>query len=302
MTSPAIQAVTQVEGRRLALTNLDKILYPDAKFTKADVISYYVKIAPLLLPHLAGRPVTFVRSPNGVDRGVFFEKRIPRTAPSWVQVIDVPRSSRSGDAETIHAPAIADLASLVWAANLAVLELHVPLWRSQRPAEYGQFDQMVFDLDPGAPAGIVECCEVVQLLVGVLTGRGHSIMRPKTSGKKGMHLYVPLSPPWPWQSVRKEAMAIAHEVESDHPDLVVTTMRKDLRAGKVLIDWSQNAPAKTTVAAYSLRALEVPSVSTPVTMDEVRVCAAERNPLSLRFGPTEVLERVARLGDLFAVG
>jgi len=299
--SPASQTVTEVEGRRMTLTNLDKILYPDAKFTKADVISYYVQVAPLLLPHLAGRPVTFVRSPNGVDHGVFFEKRMPRAAPSWVSVIDVPRSSRSGDAETIHAPAIADLASLVWAANLAVLELHVPLWRSVRPAEYGQFDQMVFDLDPGAPASIVECCQVVQLLADVLADLGYSVMRPKTSGKKGMHLYVPLSPPRPWEAVRKEAMAIAYGIERDHPDLVVAKMRKDLRAGKVLIDWSQNAPAKTTVAAYSLRALELPSVSTPLTMDEVRACAAEGNPLSLHFGPAEVLERVAHFGDLFSV-
>ena len=300
--SPASQTVTEVEGRRLTLTNLGKVLYPDAKFTKADVIGYYVQIAPQLLPHLAGRPVTLVRSPDGVDHGSFFEKRIPRAAPSWVKVIDVPRSSRTGDAETIRAPQIADLPSLVWAANLATLELHVPLWRSDRPAEYGQFDQMVFDLDPGAPATIVECCEIARVLVDVLAARDYSIVRPKTSGKEGMHLYVALSPPRPWESVRKEAMTIARGIEHDHPDLVVATMRKALRTGKVLIDWSQNAPAKTTVAAYSLRALERPTVSTPVTMDEVAACAVQGDPRVLRFGPTEVLERVARLGDLFAVG
>lgn len=297
--SPETQTVTEVEGRRLTLTNLDKVLYPDTGFTKADVIDYYVRVAPVLLPHLAGRPVTFVRYPDGVDGGSFFEKRVPRGAPGWVRAIDVPHSSHS-DQPPIHAPAIADLPSLVWAANLAALELHVPLWRSRRPGEYGRFDEMVFDLDPGPPATIVECCVVAGVLVDVLASRGLSTVRPKTSGKKGLQLYAALDPARPWESVRDEAMAIAHAAERDHRDLVVAKMRKDLRPGKVFIDWSQNVPAKTTVAAYSLRALARPSVSTPVRLEEVAACAAGGDPGVLRFGPAEVLARVEQLGDLFA--
>lgn len=299
--SPETQTVTEVEGRRLTLTNLDKVLYPEAGFTKADVINYYVRIAPVLLPHLAGRPVTFVRFPDGVDGGSFFEKRVPRGAPSWFHAIDVPHSSRSND-PAIHAPAIADLPSLVWAANLAALELHVPLWRTRRPNEYGEFDQMVFDLDPGSPATVVECCAVAQVLAGVLAERGIEAIHPKTSGKKGLQLYASLKPARAWEKVREEAMEIALAAERDHGDLVVAKMRKDLRPGKVFIDWSQNVPAKTTVAAYSLRAVARPSVSTPLTMEEVAACAAGGDPEMLRFGPTEVLERVERLGDLFVTG
>ncbi len=299
--SPERQTVTEVEGRRLILSNLDKLLYPEAGFAKADVVDYYVRVAPVLLPHLAGRPVTFVRYPDGVDGGSFFEKRLRRGAPDWLRAIDVPRSSRNREA-AIHAPAIADLPSLVWAANLAALELHVPLWRSREPGEYGRFDQLVLDLDPGPPATIVECSAVAGILVDVLAERGLSTVRPKTSGKKGLQLYASLDPPRAPESVREEAMQIALAVERDHKDLVVAKMRKDLRPGKVFIDWSQNVPAKTTVAAYSLRALAEPSVSTPVTLEEVAACAAGGNPGMLRFGPTEVLDRVHRLGDLFATG
>jgi len=300
--SPESKTVTEVEGRRLTLTNLDKVLYPEAGFTKADLINYYVRIAPVLLPHLVRRPVTFVRFPDGVDGGSFFEKRVPRGAPGWVQAVDVPRSGRSGPAQTIHAPLIGDLPSLVWAANLAAVELHVPLWRARRRAQYGRFDQMVLDLDPGPPATVVECCRVAELLVGVLAQRGLDVVRPKTSGKKGLQLYAALSPARPWERVREEARAIAEAAAREHGDLVVARMRRDLRPGKVFIDWSQNVPAKTTVAAYSLRAGPRPSVSTPVTMAEVAACAAGGDPEVLRFGPTAVLERVGELGDLFAVG
>ena len=299
--SPETPTATEVEGRHLVLTNLGKVLFPEAGFTKADVIDYYVRIAPVLLPHLAGRPVTFVRCPDGVDAGCFFEKRLPRGAPEWLRAIDVPRSSRS-DAPAIHAPAIADLPSLVWAANLAALELHVPLWRVRPPGERGRFDQMVFDLDPGPPATIVECCTVAQVLVDVLAAKGLSNVRPKTSGKKGLQLYVALEPPRAPDWVREEAARIARAVERDHRDLVVAKMRKDLRPGKVFIDWSQNVPAKTTVAAYSLRAMARPSVSTPVTLAEVAACAAGGVPQALRFGTEEVLARVERLGDLFGTG
>lgn len=298
---PETSTATEVEGRHLVLTNLGKVLFPEAGFTKADVIDYYVRVAPVLLPHLAGRPVTFVRCPDGVGGGCFFEKRLPRGAPEWIGAIDVPRSSRA-DAPDIHAPAIADLPSLVWAANLAALELHVPLWRVRPPGERGRFDQMVFDLDPGPPATIVECCAVAQVLVDVLAEKGLSTVRPKTSGKKGLQLYAALEPPRTPESVREEAMRMAHAAERDHRDLVVAKMRKDLRPGKVFIDWSQNVPAKTTVAAYSLRALARPSVSTPVTLAEVAACAAGGDPQALRFGPEEVLARVERLGDLFDTG
>ncbi len=303
---PETTTATEVEGRHLVLTNLGKVLFPEAGLTKADVIDYYVRIAPVLLPHLAGRPVTFVRCPDGVGGGCFFEKRLPRGAPEWLRAINVPRSSRV-DAPAIHAPAIrapeiADLPSLVWAANLAALELHVPLWRVRSPGERGPFDQMVFDLDPGPPATIVECCAVAQVLVDVLAEKGLSTVRAKTSGKKGLQLYAALEPPRIPESVREEAMRIARAAERDHRDLVVAKMRKDLRPGKVFIDWSQNVPAKTTVAAYSLRALARPSVSTPVTMAEVAACAAGGDPHALRFGPEEVLARVERLGDLFDTG
>lgn len=306
--SPDAGTVTEVDGKRLTLTNLDKVLYPEAGFTKADVISYYVRIAPVLLPHLAGRPVTFVRFPDGVDGQSFFEKRVPKSAPDWLQSIDVPHSSRSQGSRAgaeqrvpIHAPAIGDLASLVWAANLAALELHVPLWRSTRPAEYGPFDQMVFDLDPGAPATIVDCCRVAALLVDALAEAGHATVLAKTSGSKGLQLYVPLDPPRPGETVREDARAFAVAMERAHGDLVVSNMRRDLRPGKVLIDWSQNVPAKTTVAVYSLRARAWPTVSTPVTMDEVAACAAAGDPDLLRFVASDVLERVEQLGDLFAL-
>jgi bifunctional non-homologous end joining protein LigD len=292
--------VTEVEGRRLTLTNLDKVLYPEAGFTKADVISYYVHVAPVLLPHLTGRPITFVRYPDGVGGESFFEKRVPRGAPEWVRSIEVPRSSRAGDTAMIRFPAIADLPSLVWAANLAALELHVPLWRSARSGAFGPFDQMVFDLDPGAPATIVDCCAVARMVLDVLPEFGHGSVLAKTSGSKGLQLYVPLEPPRPGDDVREEARRIAHAVERGHGDAVVSNMRKELRPGKVLIDWSQNVPAKTTVAAYSLRARAAPTVSTPVTLEEVDACARSGDPRSLRFVALDVLDRVARLGDLFA--
>ena len=296
--SPEDRVVTEVEGRQLVLRNLSKVLYPATGFTKAEVISYYLRIAPVLLPHLARRPVTFVRFPDGVDAPSFFEKRLPKGAPPWVETIEVPRNSRAADA-TIPMPAIGDLPSLVWAANLAALELHVPLWRSVQAGAFGLFDQMVFDLDPGAPASIVECCHVAAWLTDALSARGYDVV-VKTSGSKGLQLYVQLDPPRPWESVREEAHTWARAVEQEHPDAVVSNMRKDLRAGKVLIDWSQNFPTKTTVAVYSLRARSAPTVSTPVTADEIGHCAHTGDPAVLRFVASDVLERVERLGDLFA--
>lgn len=298
--SPGQPTVIEVEGRQLTLTNLDKVLYPETGFTKAEVISYYVQVAPVLLPHLRDRPITFVRFPDGVGGPSFFEKHVPRAAPAWVRAIDVPRSSRSEEQGVIRFPALDDLPSLVWAANLAALELHAPLWRSVEAGSYGPFDQMVFDLDPGAPATIVECCAVAIWVVEALTAGGHGTVAAKTSGSKGLQLYVPLDPPRPWEAVRTEAHALARSIEGAHADLVVSTMRRDLRPGKVLIDWSQNHATKTTVAAYSLRGRPRPTVSTPVTVDEVTGCAASGIAEDLRFEASDVLGRVARLGDLFA--
>lgn len=298
--SPDRKVVTEVEGRRLVLSNLDKVLYPEAGFTKSDVISYYLRIAPVLLPHLAGRPVTFFRCPDGVEGTGFFEKNLPQGAPPWVPGIEVPRRSGTGG-QTMVYPAVGDVATLVWAANLAVLELHVPLWRSTDPGEFGLFDQMVFDLDPGPPTTAVECARVALLLVDALAKEGHAEVAVKTSGSKGLQLYVPLDPPRPGDDVRTEARSLARTIERGSGDLVVSNMRRDLRGGRVLIDWSQNSPVKTTVAVYSLRARPWPTVSTPVTMSEVEGCAASGDPDDLRFLPEDVLTRVEQQGDLFAL-
>ena len=195
---------------------------------------------------------------------------------------------------------LCDVASLVWAANLAALELHVPLWRTVRPGAFGPFDQMVFDLDPGPPATIVECCRTAAWLLDAVHAAGHGTVLAKTSGSKGLQLYVRLDPPREGTVVRDVAHDVARAVEAEHRDLVVTNMRRDLRVGKVLIDWSQNSPSKTTVAAYSLRAMPWPTVSTPVTVDEVARCAETADGRTLRFLASDVVERVARLGDLFA--
>jgi bifunctional non-homologous end joining protein LigD len=290
---------TEVDGRRLTLSNLDKVLYPETGFTKADVISYYLHISPVMLAHLAGRPATFIRFPNGVDGGSFFEKHRPKAAPDWVQTVRVPRSAKADERNEIEQVVIADRPTIVWAANLAALELHVPMWRSQADGSFGDFDEMVFDLDPGAPADIVACCLVAEMLREELAERG-LVPYPKTSGSKGMQLYVPLDPPRPSAEVHEESHEIAALLESRRPDLVVSRMSKELRTGKIFIDWSQNHPAKTTIAPYSLRARARPTVSTPVTWEEVDACAGSGLPQSLSFTAPEVLQRVEERGDLYA--
>ncbi|MGH8980981.1 MAG: non-homologous end-joining DNA ligase [Acidimicrobiales bacterium] len=292
----------EVDGRDVALTNLDKVLYPDAGVTKAEVVHYYAEIAPVLLPHLADRPVTFRRYPGGVDGPSFFEKNAGSSAPAWVRTADVARRAggrgRDRDAP-IHYVLLCDRPSLVWAANLAALELHTPMWKvrsSRRASSYGPADLMVFDLDPGEPAAMRECCAVGLRVRDVLDAAGYDAY-PKTSGSKGLQLYVPQRPARPWEKVRDEAHRIARELEATWPDDVVSNMRKDLRLGKVLIDWSQNHAAKTTIAPYSLRARSRPTVSTPVAWDEVEAGAAGR--VALAFEHADVLERVRRLGDLF---
>jgi bifunctional non-homologous end joining protein LigD len=285
----------QVGDRRLVISNLTKILYPQTGFTKGEVLDYYARIAPVLLPHLAGRPLTRKRYPNGVDGPSFFEKNAPRGTPEWVRTVNLPVPGSTMNRETIDFVIVDDLATLVWTANLASLELHVPQWKVGPRGDVHDADLLVLDLDPGPPATIVECCEVALLLKEILESDGLTGY-PKTSGSKGMQLYAPLRPT-PADDTRLYARALARRLEKQRPDLVVSDMTKALRHGKVLVDWSQNAAAKTTVAPYSLRARPEPTVSTPVTWDEVAAC---RSPDALVFLPDEVLNRIEADGDLLA--
>ncbi len=295
--SPDPSERTEIDGRQLSVSNLDKVLYPAIGFTKGEVIHYYARVAEAMVPHIRDRPLTMKRYPDGVDGKFFFEKHRPSHAPDWVRAVDVDSTS---DGSTIDYPVVDDRPGLVWAANLAAIELHVPLWHiGRRRALPARPDHMVFDLDPGDEASIVECCTVAQLVADVLT-EGRAGCRPKTSGSKGLQLYVPLVGRPTWDKVRERSHGIARTLEGDRPDLVVSNMRKSLRDGKVLIDWSQNHPAKTTVAVYSLRARPEPTVSTPVTWDEVDRCAASGDPTDLRFTADQVLERIEEHGDLFA--
>ena len=295
----AEQRVTvQVGERRLVLSNLDKELYPDDGFSKGAVINYYSRIAPVLLPHLAGRPVTFIRYPDGVDGEKFFEKNVPRRAPDWVPTVRLPSSGSRGGRGTggdhIDYVLIDTLPTLVWAANLAALELHVPQW-TIGPNGREAPDRLVLDLDPGAGATIVECCRVAERLHNLLVADGLTPVA-KTSGSKGLQIYAGIHTNDP-KRPSAYAKALAERLAAETPDLVVATMAKNLRHGKVFIDWSQNHPAKTTIAPYSLRGRTHPTVSTPVTWDEVRAC---RQPQQLVFTADDVLDRVERHGDLFA--
>ncbi|TVT54785.1 ATP-dependent DNA ligase [Amycolatopsis rhizosphaerae] len=288
------QRVTvQVDGRRLVLSNLDKVLYPETGFTKGDVIDYYARIAPVLLPHLRDRPTTFRRFPEGVGAEPFFEKDVARHAPAWVRTARLP-SSRGREGANAH-PLINDLPTLVWAANLAALELHVPQWTVGPGQVRRAPDLLVFDLDPGVPATIVECCRVAVLLREELVADGLTPYA-KTSGSKGLQLYCGVRTRRP-AATSEYARAIGTRLAGRHPGEVVATMAKALRPGKVFIDWSQNNPAKTTVAPYSLRGRERPTVSTPVTWEEVGSC---RRPGDLTFTSDETLARVEAHGDLFA--
>jgi len=281
-----------VGGRRLKVTNLDKVLYPKAGFLKRDVLEYLVHVAPVLLPHLQGRPLTLKRYPNGVDAGHFYEKQCPKHRPDWVVTAKVVASSK-----TIDFCLVEDLPTLVWVGNLASLELHTSLSRApqiERPT------MMVFDLDPGPPATIVECCRVGLWLHGMFENlRLESYA--KTSGSKGLQIYVPLNvPDVTYDDTKGFSLAVAELLEGEQPDLVVSRMTKSIRAGKVLVDYSQNDEHKTTVNVYSLRAKDRPTVSTPVTWDEVRACLDSCDPERLVFDARDVLRRVADQGDLFA--
>jgi bifunctional non-homologous end joining protein LigD len=285
----SVKKRVRVEDTELTVSNLDKVLYPNG-FTKGEVIDYYARIAPVLLPHLRDRPATRLRFPDGVDGQAFFEKNAPPHTPDWARRVRVPTPGGNRDAADFVV--IDDLPTLVWVANLAALELHVPQWRAGPRGRLHDPDLMVFDLDPGEPAGLDEARTVACLLRDLLDADNLESF-PKTSGKKGLHLYVPIEEA---SDERTSAYAkeAAQRLEAEHRDLVVSRMTKKLRTGKVFVDWSQNNRHKTTVAPYSLRAAPEPSVSAPVTWDEVRSGA------DLWFGPDDVRERADRHGDLLA--
>ncbi|SCL24829.1 bifunctional non-homologous end joining protein LigD [Micromonospora nigra] len=291
---PAERFPVNVQGRTLELSNLDKVLYPAAGFTKGEVVDYYTRVAPVLLPHLAGRALTRIRYPNGVEGGSFFEKNRPASTPDWVRVETLPAPGSTKGRDTIDYVVADDLPTLVWLANLAALELHTPQWKiGEHP------DMLVVDLDPGPPAGLGECCAVAVLMRDRLADDGIDCY-PKTSGKKGMQLCCPIAGTQPADVVSDYAKRIARELEGEHPKLVVSKMAKNLRPRKVFIDWSQNNAAKTTVAPYSLRAQPAPSVSTPLTWDEVEAGTGGRRPAVRTFTAAEVLDRVEEYGDLLA--
>lgn len=288
------RVAVEVEGRRLSLSNLGKVLYPEVGFTKRDVIDYYSRIAPVMLPYLRDRAATFHRFPDGVHRVPFYEKDVSRHAPSWVRTARLTTTTRRQKAETNHHPVIDDLPTLVWAANLAALELHVPQWMVGAADTRHNPDLLVFDLDPGEPATIVECCRVAERLREAFTEDGLRAYA-KTSGSKGMQLYCAVGTKAPEQT-SEYAKAVAERLAGERPGQIIAKMTKVLRPGKVLIDWSQNNPAKTTIAPYSLRGRNLPTVSTPIGWDEVEAC---RRPADLTFTSDDVLARVDEIGDLF---
>ncbi|WP_336027377.1 non-homologous end-joining DNA ligase [Geodermatophilus sp. FMUSA9-8] len=289
----------RVEGRQLSVSNLDKVLFPEVSFTKAAVIDYYVRIAPVLLPHLSGRPVTFTRWPDGVEGQAFFEKNTARHAPDWVRRVTVPSPGSSRDREVLEMVVLETVADLAWAANLAALELHVPQWQVGSKLQPTLPDLLVLDLDPGPQAGIAECCDLAERLRVKLVADGLDPV-VKTSGSKGMQVYAPIRVT-DREHPSRYAKALAMELSAETPDRVVWRMEKALRPGKVLVDWSQNNPAKTTVAPYSLRARPDAPVSTPIGWDEVDAVRDGADPGELRFRTEEVLARVEEYGDLFDV-
>jgi bifunctional non-homologous end joining protein LigD len=286
----AEDVVVEVEGRSIKLSNLDKVLYPTG-FTKAEVVNYYARIAPTILPHLRDRALTRKRFPNGVEGASFYEKNCPSHRPDWVGVHPIV-----GEEGLIEFCQIDSLAAITWLANLAALELHTSM---ARVADPDAPTMVVFDLDPGAPADLVDCCEVGLWLRHVLASVGLECAA-KTSGSKGLQVYLPLNTPAGYAETAGFSRTLAQLLEREHPDRVVSVQRKTLRVGKVLIDWSQNARHKTTVCVYSLRARPRPTVSTPVAWDEVEACLDARDPEVITFEAPQVVERVAALGDLFA--
>ena len=282
-----------VQGKKLSVSNLDKILYPKAGFTKGEVIDYYIRIAPVLLPHLKDRPLTMKRYPDGVEGEFFYEKNCPSHRPKWVKTAKV---WSEGNDRMMDYCLAQDLPTLVWAANLADLELHTSLARKQNVACP---TMMVFDLDPGAPADIVQCCQVGLWLRDLLVKMKLKSFA-KTSGSKGLQVYVPLNTPVTYDQTKDLSRALAQYLEHEHGDLVTSNMSKAVRKGKVFVDWSQNDEHKTTICVYSLRAKDEPTVSTPVTWDEVANCLKKKKADFLKFRSDKVIARVEKLSDLFA--
>jgi len=283
----------EVDGRELKLTNLDKVLYPEAGFTKGEVVDYYAKVADAMVPHLAGRAVTLRRFPEGVDDldAAFFEKRCPKHRPKWVKTTPVSASTGKIDFCVCDGRP-----TLIWMAQLAAIELHPSLSLARAPTRP---TVLAFDLDPGPPADVVDCCRVALRLRDMF---GHFGVRsfPKTSGSKGLQVYVPLNRKVHYETTKPFAKAIAQLLEKQTPDQVVSKMKKVEREGKVFVDWSQNHQRKTTIAVYSLRAREQPTVSTPVSWDEVEAVAGSGDGSALVFEAADVLDRIERHGDLFA--
>jgi bifunctional non-homologous end joining protein LigD len=288
----ASKAELVVEDRKIPVSNLDKVLYPKVGFTKGQVIDYYIRVAPVLLPHLKDRPLTMKRYPDGVGGEFFYEKNCPDHRPKWVQTARV--WSESND-RFMNYCLVQDLPTLVWAANLADLELHTSLSRKnkiERPT------MMVFDLDPGPPANIVQCCQI-GLWLRDLLGQMKLKSFAKTSGSKGLQVYVPLNTAVTYDQTKNLSLALAQYLEREHADLVTSNMSKAVRKAKVFVDWSQNDEHKTTICVYSLRAREEPTVSTPVTWNEVENCLKKKKADLLRFRSDQVLPRVEKRGDLF---
>ena len=287
-----MDSTIEIQGQHLKLSNLQKVLYPATGFTKQDVIDYYVRIAPAILPHLEGRALTRKRYPDGVDGEPFFEKNAPMHKPDWVKTAGI---WSEGGHRTVHYILANDLATLVWLANLAALELHPSLAMAKDikcPTE------MVFDLDPGPPANIVQCCQVAVWLREIFEHFGLQSF-PKTSGSKGMQIYVPLNTPTTFDATKMFSHALAQLLEQEHRDLVVSDMKKAIRTNKVFVDWSQNDEHKTTIAVYSLRAREHPTVSTPITWDEVQRTLKKKDAGLLVFESKQTIARFEKMGDLF---
>lgn len=286
-------SMIEIQGRQLKLSNLQKVLYPVTGFTKKDVIDYYVRIAPAILPHLSGRALTRKRYPDGVDAEPFFEKNAPMHKPDWVKTAPI---WSEGGRRTVYYILADDMATLVWLANLAALELHPSLALANDikcPTE------MVFDLDPGPPANIVQCCQVAMWLREIFEHFGLQSF-PKTSGSKGLQIYVPLNTPTTFNATKLFSHALAQLLEQEHADQVVSDMKKRVRTGKVFVDWSQNDEHKTTIAVYSLRARERPTVSTPVSWEEVERAWKKKDAGLLVFESSQTIARYEKFGDLFA--
>jgi len=288
-----MDSTIEVQGKQLKLSNLEKVLYPAVGFTKQQIIDYYVRIAPALLPHLEGRALTRKRYPNGVDAEYFYEKNAPQHRPEWVKTAPI---WSEGNHRTVHYILANDLPTLVWLANLAAIELHPSLALAK---DITCPTMMVFDLDPGPPANIVQCCQVGLWLREIFE---HFDLQsfPKTSGSKGLQVYVPLNTPTHYDETKGFARALAQLLEHEHPDMVVSDMKKSLRTGKVFVDWSQNDEHKTTVAVYSLRARERPTVSTPVSWEEVERALKKKDAGLLVFEAKQAVARFDKMGDLFA--